>query len=332
MDLNKSFNLKFSLKESGLENSKPALIVIVFSVLVSLYLIHSIVNIYFDYDAYNTSQNHLQAIEQEKKTAEHNFQEIVKNNVDYFADLKNSPRSRSELANALTKLISDSGLKLIRLSSNDNIQQKKDSLFELEASGTYANIDRFTRVLHKTIGASELQSLKLVKQKEDGFLHMTITLKFSVAPNLKLPEAKQKKETVGFREPPFSEDWKIIRVAFVPADEKNVTQTEAVSTSVNKDPFQSPVANSPIANDAKKDLPPDLKAVEHKLSGYYLSGIFFSKHHRYCVIVLPSGESKVFTEGEKISPKLLIEKIARNFVVTNNRKSIPTHVGEELLP
>jgi len=329
MDLKKILSFKFSLDGSGLEDSKLTLSLTILAALTSIYLIYMMVNIYESYDSYQTTEQQLHQIEQDKKALESNFKSLVKNNNQYFLDLKSSPKTRSELASALSAAISENNLKLIRLNSNDGNLVNKDALVEIEAAGSYANIDRFTRGVNKFIGATELEGLKLNKVKEDGSLHVALSLKFSRPLNLNLPVIKPEKKTISQFESGNDGDWKIIKAAFVPADTKPAQAVETNEPMMKKDPFQSP---EPIRTEMNATGKADGKLVEPRLVGYFLSGIIYSKNKRYCVVSLPTGESKVFKEGEKISPLLRIRKIIPGYVITNSKKSFKTHVGEELLP
>lgn len=119
-------------------------------------------------------------------------------------------------------------------------------------------------------------------------------------------------------------------VAFVQADNNPVAKVvETNETTIKKDPFQSP---EPIRTEINPATKTNVTSSEPRLVGYFLSGIIYSKHKRYCVVSLPTGESKVFKEGEKISPLLRVRKIIPGAVITNSKKSFKTHVGEELLP
>lgn len=329
MDLKKIANFKFTLDGSGLEDSKLTLSLTAIATVTSLYLIYLIVSTFQNYDVYQTTHQQLQKVEQDSKQLESNFRSLVKNNTDYFADLKSSPRSRSELASALSGAISENSLKLIRLNSNDGNLSNKDALVEVEAAGTYTNIDRFTRVVSKFIGATELQSLKLTKVKEDASLHVALSLKFSPPPSIDLPSIKPETKKISQFQVDNGGDWKIIKAAFVQADTKPTAPVETNENTIKKDPFQSP---EPIKAEPNLSGKSDGKMAEQRLSGYYLSGIVYSKHQRYCVISLPTGESKVFKEGEKVSPLLRIRKIIPGYIITNSKKSFKTHVGEELLP
>ena len=328
MDLKKILNFKFSLDGSGLEDSKLTLSLTVIAALTSIYLIYMIFNIYENYETYQSTYQQLHQIESDRKLLETNFKVLVRNNNDYFLNLKSSPKNRSELASALSGAISENNLKLIRLNSNEGNLTNKDALVEIEAAGTFANIDRFTHVVSKFIGATELQSLKLTKVKEDASVHVALSLKFMPPPSLNLPVLKPENKKISQFDYGDYGDWKIIKTAFIQSDAKPTPIVETNETAIKKDPFQSPEPRIEVNVTTK----PDGKVVEARLVGYFLSGIFYSKHHRYCVVSLPSGESKVFKEGEKISPLIRIRKIIPGYVITNSKKSFKTHVGEELRP
>jgi hypothetical protein len=328
MDFKKLAHFKFTLDGSGLEDSKLSLALTVIASFISVYLTYLIVNTIQNYDVYQTTHQQLKKIEDDKKMLESNFKLLVRGNAEYFVNLKSSPKSRSELASALSNAISENNLKLIKLNSNDGNLVNKDALVEVEAAGTYTNIDRFTRAVNKFIGASELENLKLTKVKEDGLLHVALSLKFSPPPTIDLPVIKPEARKISELKGEGYGDWKIIKTAFVPVEAKS-PPIETNDNTVKKDPFQSPEPNKTETNAVTK---PDLRAADQRLSGYYLSGIFYSKHQRYCVISLPTGESKVFKEGEKVSPVLRIRKIIPGYVVTNSKKSSRTHVGEEISP
>ena len=327
MDIKKIINYKFTLDGSGLEDSKLTLSLTAISVLTSAYLIYLIFNTFENYGVYQTTDQQLQKVEQDKKLLESNFRSLVKTNSEYFQELKSSPRSRSELASALTGAISENHLKLIKLNSNDGNLANKEALVEVEAAGTYANIDRFTRVVSKFIGATELQSLKLTKVKEDNSLHLALSFMFVASPSLNLPLIKPDNRKVSLFGNDNDGEWRIVKAAFVQADSKSALVNDSNDASIKKDPFQSP---EPIK--IEPGTKTEGKVVDQRLVGYFLSGIFYSKHHHYCVVSLPTGESKVFKEGEKVSPTIRIRKIIPGYVITNSKKSFKTHVGEELIP
>ena len=329
MDLKKIANFKFTLDGSGLEDSKLTLSLTAIAAVTSIYLIYLIISTFQNYDFYQKTHQQLQKVEQDRKQLESNFRSLVKSNAEYYEDLKSSPRSRSELASALSGAISENSLKLIRLNSNDGNLSNKDALVEVEAAGTYTNINRFTRNVSKFIGATELQSLKLTKVKEDSSLHVALSLKFSPVPSIDFPSTKSETKKISQFQVDNDGDWRIIKAAFVQADTKPAAPVETNDNTIKKDPFQSP---EPIKSEINLAGKSEGKIVEQRLSGFYLSGIFYSKHQHYCVISLPSGESKVFKEGDKVSPLLRVRKIIPGYVLTNSKKTSKIHVGEELLP
>lgn len=70
--------------------------------------------------------------------------------------------------------------------------------------------------------------------------------------------------------------------------------------------------------------------VTKKANVMYLSGILYSANAKFCIVVLPSGESKVFAEGEKINGKITVNRISDEDVTFAGKKTSQYKVGQEL--
>jgi hypothetical protein len=334
VNLSSLLNIKALFKGSSLEHSKFSLSILIVSSIIGLTFVYLGINRYKNQDIFQIAKSHYEQTVSEKNMLDTKFKKLAKDNADYFRDVVSSPKSKMELSNALTQLIVRSNLKLAKMNLN-SADPSKGEIIEIEIDGTYLNIIQFSENCKKIIAASELQSYKLTKTKEGAMIHVAMSIKFNAPPlaetlplplnnALPLPNTEQK---VNYRPNNYS-DTGFTKVGFVPAKPENVApeapKTENVmpEKKVIKDPFQAPSVSS---NPQKGNT-----ANSSMGGGYFLSGILYSKEGRFCILSLPSGEPKVFQEGEKVGTQFKIISIDRNHILTNsNNKKI--FVGDEIL-
>jgi len=340
MDLKKPINIsallnfKNLLKGSSLEHSKLSLSFLILSSLVGMTFIYLGFDRYKNQDIFQTVKNHYEQTILEKNILDNKFKKLAKDNAAYFGDVVASPKSKMELSSALTQLIASSNLKLAKMNLN-SADPSKGEMIEIEMDGNYLNILHFSESCKKIIASSELQSYKLTKTKEGAIIHVAMAIKFNPPPlaeKLPLPqnnispppgiEHKVMNNLNNFNAGGF------IKAGFVPAKPENTnseipkTENPVSEKKIIKDPFQTPS----VTNNLQKGN----IANTSMGGGYFLSGILYSKEGRFCILNLPSGESRVFQEGEKVGVQFKIISIDRNHIVTNlNNKKI--FVGDEIL-
>lgn len=341
MDLNKPVNLysllniKALLKGSSLEHSKVSLSILIVSSFVGMTFIYLGINRYKNEAIFQAAKIHYEQTISEKNLLDAKFKKLAKDNVDYFNDVISSPKSKMELSSALTQLIAASNLKLAKMNLNSADPSKGD-IIEIEIDGTYLNIIQFSENCKKIIASSELQSYKLTKTKEGAMIHVAMSIKFNAPPsadNLPLqknniPTSPSAEQKVNYHLNNYPNNG-FIKVGFVPTKpdnllpETNKNENPIPEKKIIKDPFQAPS----VTSNPQKVNSGSSSTVG---GGYFLSGILYSKEGRFCILTLPSGESKVLLEGEKMGTQFKIISIDRNFIITNlNNKKI--YVGDEIL-
>jgi hypothetical protein len=341
MDLKKPLNVssllnfKLLLKGSSLEHSKTSLAILLVSSIIGMTFVYLSVDRYKNQDIFLAAKSHYEQSVSEKNLLDSKFKKLAKDNATYFSDLVLSPKSKMELSNALTQLIASSNLKLAKMNLN-SADPSKGEMIEIEIDGSYLNIIQFSENCKKIIAASELQSYKLTRAKDGAIIHVAMSIKFNAPPpaeNLPLPQNNlAPKPNMDQKVNNYLNDFNaggFIKTGFVPAKPENVspesakTESPASEKKIVKDPFQAPsVTSNPQKGNSNN--------VSSSGGGYFLSGILYSKEGRFCILTLPSGESKVVPEGEKIGTQFKIVAIGRDHIVVNlsNKKIF---VGDEVL-
>ncbi len=335
INLSSLLNLKTLLKGSSFEHSKFSLSILIVSSIIGATFIYLGIDRYKNEDIFQAAKNHYEQAILEKNTLESKYKKLAKDKASYFADVVASPKSKMELSNALTQLIASHNLKLAKMNLN-SADPSKGEMIEIELDGSYFNILQFSEACKKIIASSELQNYKLIKTKEGAIIHVVMAIKFNPPPpaeNLPLPQNNLT--------PPPNIDQKVnnyinnfnaggfIKVGFVPAKPENTnaeipkTEIPVPEKKIIKDPFQTPSVTS---NPQKGNI-----ANSSMGGGYFLSGILYSKEGRFCILSLPSGESKVFQEGEKVGAQFKIISIDRNHILTNSNNNKKIFVGDEIL-
>ena len=328
-------NLKALLKGSSFEHSKFSLSILIVSSLIGITFIYLGIDRYKNQDIFQAAKNHYEQTILEKNTLDNKFKKLAKDNITYFGDVVASPKSKMELSSALTQLIASSNLKLAKMNLN-SADPSKGEIIEIEMDGSYLNVLQFSESCKKIIASSELQSYKLTKAKEGAIIHVAMAIKFNPPPpaeNLPLlqnnvappPNANQKVINYlnNFNAGGF------IKTGFVPTKPENTNletpknESPVAEKKIIKDPFQVPsVTSNPQKGNSTN--------VSSAGGGYFLSGILYSKEGRFCILTLPSGESKVLPEGEKIGTQFKVIAVGRDHIIINlsNKKIF---VGDEVL-
>lgn len=324
MDYKKLLNYRFSFKDDIADTAKWPLLIAIITAAISLSLIYFIFNVYGNYDVHANSNAKYEALLQEKQHLNHDLKSLLKENQTYLSNLEAAPQSKSELANALTKLVADSKLKLVKLNTNDNTPNSKDATLVIEAEGSYAQVAHFTQSVSAKVASSEVEVLKVSKLKDKGLLHLTLGLKFATPPHLSVSKISANNQAFNpSGRGALFDGWQLIKTGFVQVTpESQVTEPPAYNeASPKKDPFQAP--EMPAAENKNSG---DKKAEKPKTSGFFLSGIMYSKKVSLCVITLPTGESKVFTTGDKVNMRLSILEIARDHVMIGARGQFASQI------
>ncbi|MCX7187019.1 MAG: hypothetical protein NTW57_07195 [Methylophilales bacterium] len=312
MDYKKILNYNFSLKENFNSTAKWPLLIAIITSAICLILTYFILNIYGNYDIHAAGNAKYDSLVQERQHLKNDMKLLLKDNQTYLSNLENSPKSKSELASSLTNLLSENRLKLIKLNTNDSTPNSKDETLVIEAEGSYEQILHFTQAVNAKVASSEVEVLKITKLKDKGLLHLTLALKFNNPPHLNASSINLNHQA--FKEATrggIFEGWHMIKAGFVQVDPAN--QPNVNDPITKKDPFQAP-ETPPV--DTKNGT--DKKAENTNRSGFFLSGIMYSKKTSLCVITIPSGESKVFTTGDLVNQKLRIQEIGRDHIVLSS--------------
>lgn len=331
MDLKKPLNLdlKLSFDKDIFSGEKTPLIVIGSGAILSILLVFLIIGQYGNFGKFTDAQNRHQQLINNKATLEKNIKLLISKSPDYFNNLASAPKNKAELTDLLTKLIAKNNLKLIKLNANEgNAGDPKNNTIEVEIDGAYGNIARFTESMNTMIISSEILSFKINK-KEGAALHLSMALKF-VEPPIK-NQIKQasilKFNAFDFYE---AEGWSLMKAGFVQApSQPQVTEENAslnnknvVNKSSSRDPFD------PSGTAVSESNTSNSNSTGSK-SGYYLSGILYSENSKYCIVSVPGGRTKIFTEGENLSPHLKIISIEDDHVIVTSTKRPKLLVGEE---
>ena len=329
INLSSLLNLKSLFKESSLAHSKLSLTILIFSTVFGITFLYLSFDRHKNQNIFHWIKNHYEQTTLEKNTLENKYKKIAKDNASYFSDILASPKSKMELSNALTQLIASSNLKLVKMNLNSPDPSKGD-MIEIETDGSYLNIMKFSEECKKIIATSELQSYKLIKAKEGTIIRLNLAIKFNPPPPSENLPKPQKNEP-----PQSSIDKKVnnylnnftsgsfIKTGFVPVKPNTpiinfeLNEANTPENKIIKDPFvpstpqKANVVNTPSGG------------------GYFLSGILYSKEGRFCVLTLPTGESKVIAEGEKIGTLFKISIVSRDYIVIspNNKKIF---LGDEI--
>lgn len=359
MDLNKQINFNLNLKNIDLKTAKGPLGILFVSVLVFFYCINDVMTRFSNQDLLMNTQAQINNLSQQKTDLASQYNQLLKDNKAILKYISNSPKTKSEMTAVLTKLVSLYRIKLIKLAMNENSSQldpnaasqagelnaTADSslVIDLEGIGSFANIILFTTKLKEVLAASEIESFKLAKLAEGKGLQLNLIVKFSPPPNdLAVPETVTQDLifddgfSLAFKKDPWMRT-----VGFVEI-EKNLDQIDntvdgdivppAPATEVFKDPFAEPSDIPSLRSGAKGgNVDADGQPIAEPI--YYLSGILYSDEYRMCTVNLPSGETKIFTEKDKINEKITILSIQENSIkicgaCKGNFKEIK--IGEEL--
>lgn len=187
-------------------------------------------------------------------------------------------------------------------------------------------------------------ALKAESNIRDSFLRLSeIKNVENMGPNFNSPkiindELSESRQVVAFRLSGESYyygapkgDWRFYNVGFVqqPALKKpalDITQKETPMASVdeNSNKREDPFLPSPKLNQGSNSVSAGT------FTGTFLSGIVYSESLGLCVVTLPTGESRVFAEGEYINARTKIKSIKPDYVYVQSKTDRSYKVGEEI--
>ncbi len=342
MDLNKPINFSISLKGLDIANAKLPFVLSLISILGILILGFLSYGIYGNYEIHTASKSQYESLLVQKNSLKSQREKLFREHGSNLENLIKSPDSKSMLAALLGGLVTKNGLKLSKLNSNDTLASTgtKDAPLELEAEGQFLSIKNFLNQMRMVVLSSDIVHLKITKSLDNRALHLSLSIKFTKPPKLDLPKEKMafiiNGETYYYES---FDDWKVYNAGFVQAPESSSSDKSKDSGQVivpvdskRADPFAVPpqpsINKDPAFNST--DIP-NAQVPLKKSNIFFLSGIIYSNKDKYCVIVLPSGESKLFTEGEKVKGSVSIGHINDDSVTFSGiNKTNQFKVGQEL--
>ena len=340
MDLNKSINLSFNLKGVDIKNAKLPLAISVASMIGVLFFGYMSLGVYENYDVHASAKAQYESLVQEKANLQKKRVDTLKNNVELIEQFSKSPTSKSELAAMLSSLATKQGLKVSKIASNDSGTPSgpKDAAMELEAEGSFPSIKGFLSQVKLVVLASDVINIKITKAKESSSLHLFLAVKFTQPPKLHVP-AQNVAFKIGGEDYYFDsfDQWGMYQVGFVQAPDHSVGDKinaapapSQVTEAKRNDPFQAPP--QPLINKEGVGQVDSANSniVSKKNNAMYLSGIVYSVTKKLCIVVLPSGESRVLAEGEKIDGKFTVNRITNKAVTLSGKKTNQFTVGQEL--
>ena len=354
MDLNKEIKFNFDikqLKDVNLQKLKGPLVILVLSIIVFLYCIGNIINRFANQDTLIANQNQIINLSQQKTDVANQLNEMASSNKAILKYINDSPKTKSEMTSVLTKLVSLYRIKLIKLTMGENSNQLDPNLanqdpnnsnliIDLEGIGTFKNIAMFANKLKEVLAASQIESFKLAKLEENKGLQVNLIVKFSQPPNdLFVPESIANLIYDDGYSLAFKNNPNLRPVGFVEI-EKNLNQMDnnvdgdivppLPSNEVLIDPFAEPI-NSPNRAGQGIQVGEDGQPLPEPM--YFLSGVLDSNEYRLCTVNMPSGETKIFSENQKINDQITILGIQEDSikicgVCKGNFKEIM--IGEEI--
>ena len=119
----------------------------------------------------------------DRSKLEKEFRKTIDSNKVYFDQLKNSPKTQSELSANITALVSQYSLQLNSIDLNTKIGKSKDANgVQLVVSGSYLNLIRFSSEMNKALAASKLVNLAVKKSKKSNILVMSLSILYAAPP------------------------------------------------------------------------------------------------------------------------------------------------------
>ncbi|MDC0183173.1 hypothetical protein OAJ43_03430, partial [Nitrosomonadales bacterium] len=155
----------------------------VISILVTIFLVFLIVGMTDNQSLFDQAKNSNDKASRELTKLEKEFKKTINSNKVYFDQLKNSPKTQSELSANITALVSQYSLQLNSIDLNTKIGKGKETNgVKLVVSGSYLNLIRFSSEMNKSLAASKLENLAVKKSKKSNVLIMSLSILYAAPP------------------------------------------------------------------------------------------------------------------------------------------------------
>jgi len=155
----------------------------IISILLSIFLVFLIFGMTDNQSLFDQAKNSNDKASRELSKLEKEFRKTIDSNKVYFDQLKNSPKTQSELSANITALVSQYSLQLNSIDLNTKIGKSKDANgVQLVVSGSYLNLIRFSSEMNKALAASKLVNLAVKKSKKSNILVMSLSILYAAPP------------------------------------------------------------------------------------------------------------------------------------------------------
>jgi hypothetical protein len=348
VDLNKDINidlkqLKPILQKLLTDKSKIPYVTLTISILVGLLCLMVIFSKNTTKNDYEDAAQLLLTLDQQIVSSRKNLDNLIIENKSILGLFAKSPKTKSQMTEAVTKLVTQNQLQLVKLNmaENEGTQTVSDPtdpnngkllageiLLDMEIIGNFSQVNRFILDAKKIFAASKVQRYEVSKlsDKETNGLKLNLIVRFSGPPtNLAVPEP----DDVALI---FDDGYSLFfnkqnpwmqTVGFVEVDPKQIQMPDQSSPLKNGEAFVNSDNNSfdrdPFATPEDAQLAPSSTAagnvknnsseLDDSAPVYFLSGILASDDVSMCTVNMPSGETKIFTSGDKIDDQITVMSI-----------------------
>ena len=322
-------NVEDIFKAANFEKIKMQLVFILISMAAITLLIYLFYSAYLANQTYEAIRSEYSHTSSQVLTVNQSIKYLLKKESAYFDSLRAAPSTKTDLSEGLTTLLSANKLRVTKLSSNFSklSSGQKEGLVELDADGSYPQIVEFLHQMESLAAASNVEFIRLTKTQDNLVVHLSLGVKFASPPDIRnMP----KRLAFNMNGQQFFYDsfdqWRLKTAGFVAVPDSAANKSEEAPTvkeSLNVtriDPFQLPIPPPLSANGTTKSA-----------GAFFLSGIVYSAKGKLCIITLPSGESKIYLENEKVNEKMRVEHVDMDDVRISSKITKAYKVGEEIL-
>jgi hypothetical protein len=341
MDLNKPIRLELKFSREFLQANLAQISVTCIGLLLCIVLLYLSYEQYERFDQYEAAKAQYLELERVKEELTRKITVQKKKYAGDLQALSSAPKTKTELQSFLAARADQRKIKVLKITAAEPVDKSRDETLEFEFEGSYAGIIGFLADLTSIIGSSSIEKLKLIPSTKNKEIIASISLTYKNPPPALLQSAKASKLQImhDFEFDSF-DNWSLSNAQFVQNEQNNPTGTGPSSSSstqavdsggATRNPFEAPPKNEPATASRQintVDEPKD--STEKKITAFYLSGILYSEEKRLCVVTLPAGESKIFYEGQSISPRVRIVKIEKHKVIVDTGRRATLKVGDEI--
>lgn len=341
MDLNKPINFDLKLNKEFLQENLVQLSFGLFGITLSAVFAYLTYEQYERFGAYEENKSQIAQLQQAKLDLDTKITEQKNKFGLELRSLQTAPNSKTQLQSFITAQAEKYKIKVVKLLAAEPAEKGKPETIEIEFQGDYSRMRSFLGEVNSIIGASQVDKLKLTPANKSNEVIATLLIIYKDAPpSLIQPNATPAQSR--WRDYQFErfEDWIVLRAQFVPKDQKSVASRSLPNGAENssqgsseetRNPFEAPAKTPTAGNGAVNQTDSGISnQTEKSLSAYYLSGIVFSAGKKICVVTLPAGETKLFTEGQTISNRIKVLKIEKSKVILEAGKRLEVKVGDEI--